>query len=260
MMGKNVLHLKLLVTLSVLFLSATFAEINQKQEHPKEFPRSEIFPPEDGELRPLQGKIVNGRYYAPKNIFSCQACDFSEGRYTAQDGLLDQIACVGFYNSLADFKKAEVIFMSWLEKKNLDEQALKDAFNRFGIGILKTVDDAQGIEILKEEMLGDNMFFAAISIDKMSVLAAPGGQYMASTRGYLIFQGKDKLAILSNQLVTLPGQRHTPKKHIEKLKKDILEFRKAFEFGLIPASSIEQEIIDSTSRSSERSPHCQKLL
>ena len=57
---------------------------------------------------------------------------------------------------------------------------------------------------------------------------------MSSTRGHLIFQDKDKLVVLSNQKVTLPGQKHTPKKHVEKLKADILEFRKTFEFGSIP--------------------------
>ena len=118
--------------------------------------------------------------------------------------------------------------MPEIEKKTLDEKALKDAFEGFGIGILKTVDNAQGIEVLKEEMMVGNMFFAAISVEKMSVLSVP------STRGYLVFQDKDKLVLLSNQEVTLPGQKHTPKKHIEKLKNDILEFKKTFEFGPIP--------------------------
>ncbi len=220
----------------MLISASAYANTDKISEKSTELPRSEIFPPEDGKLPPLQGKIIDGRYYAPKNVFSCRAYDFREGAYTAQDGLLEQAACVGFYNAVADFKKAEVLFMPGIEKKTLDEKALKDAFEGFGIGILKTVDNAQGIEVLKEEMMAGNMFFAAISVEKMSVLKASNGRYMSSTRGYLIFQDKDKLVVLSNQEVTLPGKKHTPKKHVEKLKNDILEFRKTFEFGLIPIS------------------------
>ncbi|MGH2611744.1 MAG: hypothetical protein ACRDFB_01690, partial [Rhabdochlamydiaceae bacterium] len=172
---------------------------NQNAERLAELPRSEIFPPEDGKPVSLQGKILNGRYYAPKNVFSCQADDFGEGAYLAQDGLLEQAACVGFYSSIANFKKAEVMFMPGLEKKSLERKALKDAFDGFGIGILKTVDNAQGIEVLTEEMVGDTLFFSAISVEKMSVLKAPNGKYMSSTRGYLVFQDKDKLIVLSNQ-------------------------------------------------------------
>ena len=95
-----------------------------------------------------KGKIVDGRYYAPKNVFFCRAYDFIKGACTAQDGLLEQAACVGFYNAVADFKKAEVLFMLGIEKKTLDEKALKDAFEGFGIRILETVDNAQGIEVL----------------------------------------------------------------------------------------------------------------
>lgn len=226
-----------LFSLSILFLTSSYAN-NQSAEKSAELPRSEIFPPEDGKLVPLQGKIVDGHYYAPKNVFSCQADDFGQGTYLTQDVLLEQAACVGFYSSRAHFKKAEIMFMPGLEKKTLNQEDLKDAFESFGIGILKTVDNAQGIEILNEEMIND-MFFAAISVEKMSVLKSSNGKYMSSTRGYLIFQDKDKLIVLSNQKVTLPGQKHTPKQHIEKLKQDILNFRKTFEFGAIPVTSIE---------------------
>lgn len=224
----------------ILLSTSVFAATDQSKETTKDLPRDEIFPPEDGKIPPLQGKISERRYHAPQGVFSCQAYDFGEGSYTAQDGLLEQAACVGFYNALADFKKAEIIFLPGLEGKISGEKELKDAFEGFGIGILKSVDNAQGIKVLKEEMLEDNMFFAVISIDKMSVLKAPSGQHVRSTRGYLIFQDKDKLAVLSNQLVTLPGQIHEPKKHVEKLKREILEFRKTFEFGPIPESVIEK--------------------
>ena len=226
---------------SLILLSASiFAATDESKETGKDLPRDEIFPPKDGKIPPLQGKISEGRYHAPQGVFSCQAYDFGEGSYTAQDGLLEQAACVGFYNALADFKKAEILLLPGLEKKTSDEKKLKSVFESFGLGILRTVDNAQGIEILKEEMLGDDMFFAAISVQKMSVLESPNGQRLPATRGYLIFQDKDKLAVLSNQLVTLSGQRHEPKKHIEKLKREILEFRKTFEFGAIPESVIEK--------------------
>ena len=99
---------------------------------------------------------------------------------------------------------------------------------------------AQGIKVIKEEMLEDDLFFAAISIDKMSVLKV-NRHYVPSTRGYLIFQNKDKLAVLSNQLVTLPRQKHEPEKHVEKLKQEILEFKKTFEFGPSPVSDMKDK-------------------
>ena len=46
--------------------------------------------------RPLEGKIINKRYYAPKNVFSCRAEDFGQGFYYALDKLWDIAACVAF--------------------------------------------------------------------------------------------------------------------------------------------------------------------
>lgn len=195
---------------------------------------TEIFTPDKGGIDRLQGKILNGRYYAPKNVFSCLPDSFGEGKYIAQDALLNQAACVGFYSPIGNFKKAEVIFTPSLENKKLDKPDLRDAFDSFGIGILKTVDSAEGIEILVEEMVENNMLFVSISIEKMAVLRASNGKFKSSTRGYLVFQDRDKLILLSNQKVTPPGQKHTPKQHMEWLKKDILEFRKTFEFGDLP--------------------------
>lgn len=239
LISKNILR-SVFFSFWTLLLTSLHASTNQSTGSSPELPRSAIFPPEDGNLLPLDGKILNGRYYAPQNVFSCQAEDFGSGKYIAQDGLLEQAACVGFYGPTGTSKKAEVMFLPGLEKKALDGKALKDAFDCFGIGILKTVDNAQGIEVLREEMI-EGMFFASIFIEKMAVLKTHDEKYISSTRGYLIFQDKDKLIVLSNQTAILPGQKHTAKQHIEKLKQNILDFRKTFEFGSIPASCISIE-------------------
>jgi hypothetical protein len=68
----------------------------------------------------------------------------------------------------------------------------------------------------------------------MSTLRTPDGKHLASTRGYLLFQKEDKLVVLSKQEITLPEEPHIPQKHISALKKDILDFRKTFEFGPVP--------------------------
>jgi hypothetical protein len=185
MICKNILK-SAFFSLPILFFAICYANTNQIAEKPTKLRRSEIFPPEDGKLIPLQGKIVRGRYYAPKNVFSCQADDFGQGAYLAQDVLLEQAASVAFYSPIASFKNVEVLFMPGLEKKSLEREALKDAFDVVGIGILKTVDNAQGIEILTEEMVGNALFFSAISVEKMSVLKARNGEYMSSTRGYSV--------------------------------------------------------------------------
>lgn len=152
MISKNILTPPLFY-LSILLLTSSYVGTNQSIEKPVELHRSDMFPPKDGKLRLLQGKVVNGRYYAPKNVFFCEADYFGRGTYLAQDALLAQAACVGFYSTEANFKKAEVLFMAGIEKKILNREALKDAFDRFGIEILQTVDHAQGIEILNEEVL-----------------------------------------------------------------------------------------------------------
>jgi hypothetical protein len=203
-----------------------------------DLPRSELFPP-------LQGTIINDRYYAPQNVFSCQADRFGANTYTSQDVLLDYAACVGFYSETGKFKTAEVIFMPGAEKKILDKNDLKDWFERLGIGILKDVDHAQGIEILTEELVDENMLFVAISVAKNSFLKTNNGEFIPSTRGYLVFQDGDKVAVLSNQILTLLLEPHTPRKHIETLKKDILDFRKTFEFGPLPQLPTEAQIPES---------------
>jgi hypothetical protein len=241
---KSLENVKKITLLSILISAPVFAEISQKEI--PELPQDEIFSPKGDRIPTLQGKIENGRYYAPRNLFSCSAYDYGEGIYTVQDGLLNHGVCVGFYNAIGDFKKVEVvflpekvIFLPEFKNKNPNKKSLKDAFEIFGIGILKKVDNAEEIELLSEELVGDNLFFAAISVKRMSVLKTPIGQHMSSTRGYLLFQVKDKLVILSNQRVTLPSQRHIPKNHTEKLKQDILEFKKTFELDPSPISTIE---------------------
>jgi hypothetical protein len=216
--------------------ASTYANTNKISEKSTELSQPAIFPPQDGKYPPLQGKIADKRYYAPKNVFSCQAYDFGKETYIAQDVLLEQMACVSFYNAVGDFQQAMVIFMPGIEEKNLDEKALQHAFEAFGIGILKTVDQAQGIKVLQEEMMSGNMFFAAISVEKTSVLKAANGRHMSSTRGYLVFQDKDKLVVLITQKVTPLNQQHTPEKHIDKLTNDVLEFKKTFKFGPIPTN------------------------
>ncbi len=210
----------------------------------KDLPRDEVFPPRDGKIPPLHGKIVNGRYYSPENIFSCQAEDYGERKYVSQDALSPVSVSVAFYGPIYNFKKAEVIFMPGTEDKQINEVGLKDFFEHLGIGILEKVDNAQGIKVLEEELLEGDTLFAAISVDKISFLRHPSGKYMCSTRAYLVFQDKDKIVILSNQEVTLPGEKHTPEKHIERLKTEILDFRKTFEFGPIPTRFCTENIED----------------
>lgn len=217
-----------------LLLTNVYAQSNQEQIKTIKLDRSEIFPPEDGHLEPLKGKIIDGRYYSPKNVFSCQADDFGEGKYLSQDMLIERAACVGFYNSSGSSKMAEIMFFPGMEKRNLGEKDFKYMFESFAIGMLKKADNAQDIKILQEELLENNMFFVAISIGKTFFLRDKNKKYLSSTRGYLVFQEKDKIVFLSNQVATPFAKEHTPKKHVETIKKEILEFRNTFEFGPTP--------------------------
>lgn len=92
----------------------------------------------------------NPETLAFEGVFSCQAYSFGRGKYIAQDGLLEIVACVGFYYGIGDFKKAEILFLD-LEEKAATEKDLKRAFESFGIGILEKVDNAKGIKVSKKK-------------------------------------------------------------------------------------------------------------
>ncbi|MBS0628415.1 MAG: hypothetical protein JSS09_09425, partial [Verrucomicrobia bacterium] len=136
--------------------------IDRPMEKSEDPPSSEVFSPKNRKVC-LQGKIVNGRYYSPKKVFSCRAEDYGLGEYISQDRLEDQFACVGFYHPVGDFKRAEMMLLPVLEKKKLEGKDIKHLFYGFGMDVLKTVDSAQDLEILEEEMLEDNMLFVAVS-------------------------------------------------------------------------------------------------
>lgn len=218
-------------SLLVVFVTA-LAHLQADQDSYKniEIDTSEVFSPEKAKKMSLRGKIIDGRYYSPQNIFSCRAMDFGQGRYLSQDSMTDMYCCVGFYDSIGNFRKAEVIFIPGLKTKALSKKQLKAAFENFGIGILKDVDNAQGIDILSEKFLEKDTLFTTVSIKKMSVLRAADGTCLSSTRGYLVFQEKDKLVLLSSQVTTPPGEEHSPKMHLDRIKAEILEFKNSFEF------------------------------
>lgn len=174
----------------------------------------------------LFGKIVKGRYYSPDKLFSCKANDFGEGQYISQDGFTDNTVSLGFYNSDGDFQRAEMIILA-NDKRVLNNQELETFFYDLGIGILETVDDAKGIEILQKEVINENILFFALSIQSTCYFHS-----LPLTRGYLAFQEKDKLVLLCSQLVTMPGESHKPELHIQKLKEDLFAFKDTFEFDL----------------------------
>lgn len=172
------------------------------------------------------GKIVNGRYYSPNKIFSCKANDFGKGNYISQDVVHDNTVSLGFYNSNGNFQKAEMIILP-SDKRTLNNEEIERFFYDLGIGILKKVDDAKGIEIIQKDIIDENKLFFVVSIQSTCYF-----QSLPLTRGYLAFQEKEKLVLLSNQYVTMPGETHNPKLHINHLKEDLFKFKDTFEFDL----------------------------
>ncbi|MBS0622195.1 MAG: hypothetical protein JSR80_04465 [Verrucomicrobia bacterium] len=198
---------------------------------------------------PLAGKVVEGRYYAPNNMFSCQFNALGEEKYKAGDEFLDKkavatmfpdqagdgdwgIVSAIFFDAVGNYKRADVFDLGW---EKLDGKVLKEAFEAFGIEALEAFEEAKGIERLSEEMIGDEMFFVALSIKNTGLLKEFYGRDMPSTRGYLVFQDGDKLILLVNQRVTLTGKSQAPGQHEEDLKNELLNFKKTFEFDLVPA-------------------------
>ena len=95
------LNLKPVFLALILVSVSSYANTDKIPEKSTDLSPIVVFPPEDGIILPLQGKIEDGRYYAPKNVFSCQAYNFGEFSYRAQDGLWEDAACVGFFNGNA---------------------------------------------------------------------------------------------------------------------------------------------------------------
>lgn len=216
--------------IACLFILTAAAQLNAILVDPPDLDPSEVFSPDNP--MPLKGEIINGRYYSQNNFFSCEAVDFGQEKYISQDSTDDDFACVAFYDKDANFRQAEVIALSGADKKKYDKGRLRDFFNRLGIGILEKVDYAKGIEILKEEMIGEDMLFVAVSVKKTAVLRSENGEFLSATRGYLVLLENEKMALLCSQRVTPPGGVHTPRKHIEKLKSEVLSFRRSFDFNL----------------------------
>ncbi|MBS0621362.1 MAG: hypothetical protein JSR80_00155 [Verrucomicrobia bacterium] len=136
-----------------------------------------------------------------------------------------------FSDSLGNYKRADVFDLGW---EKLDGKVLKEVFEAYGIETLKMFEEAKGIERLSEEMIGDDMFFVALSIKNTGLLKGFYGRDMPSTRGYLVFQHDNKLILLVNQRVTLTGKSQAPGQHEEDLKNELLNFKKTFAFDLLP--------------------------
>lgn len=200
------------------------------EENPADTDAFEFFPSKSGKLLPLQGRIIEGRYLSPNGTFSCKAEDYNSGQYIAQDGLMEGAEAVGFYGTMGRFQKAEIIFIPEIKNKTMEKKDLEKMFESFGIGILEEVDHAEGIEILKKEMIGDKMLFAALSIKKMSIAKDADDNHLSSTRSYLVYQEHEKIVLLSNQILTPHGIPHTPKSYVKPLREDILAFQKTFDF------------------------------
>lgn len=219
----------------LLCLVPLIAHADQKKEED----RSLFIPTEEQPLL-LQGKIEGERYYSPQNVFSCQADDYGQGYFIGHDALLPQAACVALYSEKGAFKKAEIMFWPGVEKCKEQNMILKTTFEGFGIHTIKDVDFGEGIKIIQEEMLSDNVFFGAVSIDNLPYMNPFGDFQIRYSRGYLVYPVKDKLVVLSNQILTLPDQPHEPEKKIDRLKSELLAFKETFQFG--PNPKIEKAV------------------
>lgn len=217
---------KSLFVFAILFLGIAMSQETQNKNIIQEG-IVETFPPKDGIIKPLKGNIIEGRYFSPKQFFSCKAFDFGHGYYTAQDLLNNDVAIVAFYDCSGSFKKIEIFNFPQIKDKTFN---LKMAFETFGISILKEVDHAEGIEILKEESNIEEGLFVVISIKKMSVLKSENGKNIEAVRGYLIYQENEKLIMISNQIISSSQEKHILQNNIEELKNGVLEFRKSLKF------------------------------
>lgn len=178
----------------------------------------------------LHGHISENQYYSEKNLFSCQVQDFGRGSYIANDITLDDMSGVIFYHPSGHFKKAEVISMPVIKTKSLNKEDLQQAFETFGVGLIKAVDQAKGIQILQQKILSNGALFSLLSVDSIRSLKEFNVIPIPAIIAYLIYKEQDKLIILSYQKAT-PFNENPPTEVLtETMKQDILAFKETFVF------------------------------
>lgn len=228
MFGVKISRMRYLVAF-VLMNIATYAdtdEISQKLIASQET----VFSFKNERSKLFRGEILNGRYNAPDNIFSCKADSFGEDDYLIYEWLDGDCARVGFYSPAGDYKLASIVFIPGLEEKKSDPKAISGASERFKIKVFNFEEDCEGMTLLTNEMIGDEMHFLSVSFDKVPLLGKPG-KYVSATKAYLVFLDKDYYVLLSNQKTRDPRRLYTPKMHVNRLKKELIAFKKSFQFS-----------------------------
>lgn len=244
---------------ALLFFATTVHAVSAQSS------RKSLEYPEEVAQRVLKGKIIEGRYYDPKDSFSCKVVTYGSEYCLIQEDLEDNAFGVCFFSLEGDFTRVVMGVSPDLEKDVLETNVKYSdggtssteffSFQRDDEGYIvvdklpiskmpvretwvknaskmkcyNVQDDEEGQKLLLEKLYDDDLIdgeaFFFFSIKKSIVLGDPSKQRRI-TRAYMRFREKDTLGIICSQKVTPEGCRHNPKRHLKGLKKNLVEFRK----------------------------------
>jgi hypothetical protein len=174
------------------------------------------------------GKIANGFYYSPHDLFSCREVRFGSEESSLKDGFeQNKLGFIRFTDRLfGNFVEVHVMVLP-------DKPSFKNVFTQFVLPLIKDVQKGEGVKIVAEEAIG-NIFFAAVSIDKQPDLQDVNRNFLKSVQSHVIFEENGKYVVLSNQLVVPVNEKYDGKAYLKKLKDEIFDFKKTFVLGKRP--------------------------
>ncbi len=181
----------------------------------------------------LKGKIVEGRYYFSNNSFSCRAQNFGYPEPKVVDYVIDQIVSgVVFFGESENLIGVKVITLPEPVETQFHYATCKKMIDLFGLIRFNQNEDTAGIEILEEETPENNALFIAISIATQNHLKPSKADCLRSVRGFLAFQQGNTVILITSQEAISPDDKRAPKRLIETLKRDLLDFKNSMEFPL----------------------------
>ncbi len=216
----------------------------------------------------LKGKLTNMRYTAPDKAFSCDIQTFwGYDDIAIQEDLSNDLYKISFLSPKGDLKEAIIKHLPGLEKEILETNVQQIEGGKYRVDYFSFSKDADGNLLISKQplskiphfakpdkknskdkiihvktvqeatealidkmtedtMLEDKMFWF-FSIKESPVFGNPNNK-LAATVGYMRFREKDTLIYLRSLKLTPCGKKHRPERHINRLKRELINFRKSF--------------------------------
>ncbi len=185
------------------------------------------------ETNTLVGKIENGLYYSPSNLFVCRAEDFGEGDCSIEDHAEKGFQLVQFTNSDESFSFVTGV-MPISTKSRIPSFILKELVNRQVKTVKKRAAKDEKVSVLEKGVIEKNTHFAVTLVEKKSNSKSKEPTSPQTFKGVLVFQHEDKIALMYIDMNFPTGKACTPQECVEGLRVKLLKHQEQMQF---PVSS-----------------------